>query len=364
VYLKNVIIFIIRVLKLLVMQGKYILLVLMVVLAFISPVSASTNKIVAGAPVFIGETNVDISKALDNCRIIAWWPEGADTKQPAAKNITLRPLNELSDVVNHYSFTPAEYANYTGTWYCEERKPLKAMFVVTEPRVTIRVWDMDNDKDVSGQTIPSTTNVTYRIDTNLDSALQWKYRPDVTPADSFYTVKLVDPIGRSLPNVFTGSAGAPGAVILPLEGAPYFTTSPYLWNGGSSWNRASRNAQGEEVYPTGTYIFTLNQNLNGMQASYKAAGITDTDGIVTSTANVTFIKAAMVISTPSVPAETPGALATPAGTPSQETLPTQVPATPLPATPVPAKTTYAPLPGGIAIAGLLVALAFAAWQRR
>lgn len=348
------------------MQGKYILLASFILLALIVPAGASTNKIIAGAPVFIGETNVDITRALDNCRIIAWWPEGADTSRPAAKNMTLRPLNEVTDALNHYSFTSAEYEKYPGTWYCEEKKPLKAVFVVTEPRLTIRVWDLDNDKDVSGQTVPSTTNVTYRIDTNLDSALQWKYRPDVTPADSIFTVKLVDPAGRSLANVFTGSSGAAGAVILPFESAPLVSTSPYLWKGGSSWNRASRNAQGEEVYPMGTYVFTVSQNLDGMQASYKAAGITNTDGRLTSTANVTFVKAAMVVSTqaPVVSAEMTGASATPEGTPSPETSLTQIPATPLPATPVPEKTTYAPLPEGIALIGLFIAAAFAVWQRK
>lgn len=338
----------------------------MVIFILSVPVGAATNKIVAGAPVFIGETNVDISRALDNCRIIAWWPEGADTSKPAAKNITLRPLNEISDALNHYSFTPAEYANYPGTWYCEEKQPLKTVFIVTDPWITIRVWDLDNDRDVSGQSIPSTTNVTYRIDTNLDPALQWKYRPDVTQADSFYAVKLTDPLGRSLSNVMTGSTGAPGSIILPIERTPYISTSPYLWKGGSSWNRASRNSQGEEQYPAGTYIFTVSQNLDGMQAGYTAAGITDTDGILTSTANVTFVKAALVTSTPTpvVSAEPSGAPVTPAETMTGAMQQTTAPETSVMDTPVPEKTTYAPLPGGIALAGLLIAAAFAAWQRR
>jgi hypothetical protein len=348
------------------MQGKYILLASLVLLALIAPVGASTNKIIAGAPVFIGETNVDISRALDNCRIIAWWPEGADTGRPAAKNITLRPLNELTDAVNHYSFTPAEYGNYTGTWYCEEKLPLKPVFVITEPRVTIRVWDLDNDKDVSGQTIPSTTNVTYRIDTNLDSSIQWKYRPDITPADSIFTVKLIDPAGRNLANLFTGSAGAAGAVILPFESNPVVSTSPYLWKGSSSWNRASRNAQGEEVYPAGTYVFTLTQNLDGMQASYKDAGITDIDGRLTSTANVTFVKAAMVTSasTPVISVTTPVAGTTPAETMVAVIPDSTVPATPVPEPTVPVKTTYSPLPECVALFGLLIAAAFAVWLRK
>lgn len=348
------------------MQGKYILLASFVLIALILPVGASTNKIVAGAPVFIGETNLDISRALDNCRIIAWWPAGADTGRPAAKNITLRPLNEVSDVVNHYAITPAEYGDYTGTWYCEEKKPLKAVFVITKPNITIRFWDLDTNKDVSGTTVLSTTNITYRIDTNLDSALQWQYRPDVTPADSIFTVKLTDPLGRSLPNIYTGSSGASGAVILPLDAAPHISSSPYIWTGGSSWNRASRNAQGEEVYPMGTYVFTANQNLDGIPASYKAANITNTDGLVSSSARITFVKPAMVTSaaTSVLTRATTGPATSPGESLPATTLPVAAQDTPLSTTPVPVKTTYAPLPGCIAFLSLVIAGALPVWPKR
>jgi hypothetical protein len=183
------------------MQGKYILLVLIVILLIVPLCDASTKKISMGAPVFIGETDIDISKALDNCRIIAWWPEGADTSEPAGKNITLRAINEVSSVPNHYTISPKEFGNYTGTWYCEERKPVTVAFIVQEPQVTIRAWNLDNDTDVSGTTVPTTTNITYRIDTNLESAMQLKYRPDLTPADSFWTVKLTDPRGRGVTSI-------------------------------------------------------------------------------------------------------------------------------------------------------------------
>jgi hypothetical protein len=365
VYLKNVIIFIIRVLKLLVMQGKYILLALVILLVIIPPGGASLNKITAGAPVFIGETNVDISRSLDNCRVIAWWPDGADTSKPPGKNITLRALNEISDTINHYSFTSAEYGDYTGTWYCEEKKPLKAVFVVKKPEVKIRVWDRGNDKDVTGMTIPSTANVTYRIDTNLDSAMDLRYRPDITPADSFWTVKLTNPAGLSVTNIYTGSYGAAGTVILTLDSAPRVTRSPYLWESGSVWNRASRNIQGELVYPPGTYTFTASQNLNGMQAAYKAAGITDTEGSVTSRADVTFTQAPLVTTTPTavVPSVTTPAAAEPVP-PEITYSSTPVSPTAVTTTPVPVKTTYQPLPEWIALAGVGIAAAFVGWQRR
>jgi hypothetical protein len=351
-YVKNVIIFIIRVLKLLVMQGKYILLALIVVLITFPPAGASLNKIAAGAPVFIGESNVDLTSALDNCRIIAWWPAGSDTSRPAAKNITLRPLNEISPALSHYTFTPAEYGGYNGTWYCEEKKPLKAVFSVLDPQVRIRVWDLSNDVDVTGTTVLSAANVTYRIDTNLNTALQLKYRPDLTPADTFWSVKLFDPAGRSFTNIYTGSSGAPDTVILTLDNTPFISSSPYYWGKGTVWNRASRGPQGDFVYPPGKYLFTASQNLNGMQGTYKSAGITNVEGKLTSSADVTFLPYQVITQTPTpaAPVSTPEATLSPEVT-GTTTLPEPA------STPEPVKTTYAAVPVWLALAGLGVAAA-------
>jgi hypothetical protein len=334
------------------MQGKYILLVLLVLLFSVTPSAALTTKIVAGSPVFIGETNVDLTRALDNCRIIGWVPEGAERTMPAEKNITLRPLNEFSETLSKYTFSPADYRGYEGEWYCEERAPYKPVFVVHEPRLKHSAWDLDLDKDVTGTTVPATANITYRIDTNTDVALQHRYRLDLTPADGFYTVKLTDPNGRPVTNIYTGSYGAPNTVILTFETAPYITSSPYVWNFwkfGGIWDRQARNIQGDLVYPSGTYRFTAGQNLNKMQDTYKAAGITDTEGILTSSADITFVQPTLAIpvTTPPITAETTVPL---------PVLSTDVPATvPVTAEPVAEETTkavYQPLPAWIALAAL------------
>ena len=351
------------------MQGKYILPVLLLILVLIPPSGASLTKITPGSPVFIGETNIDITRPLDNCRIIGWWPEGTERTFPATKNITLRPLNEVSSTMSHYTFSPAEYSNYTGTWYCEERRPFKEVFTVIEPQITIRAWDADRDQDVTGMTVPATANVTYRIDTNTDSALQVKYRPDVTPADGFWTIKLTDPHGLGITNIYTGSFGAKNTVILSFDNKPYITSSPYLWNfwkHGGIWDHTSRNKQGDLIYSPGTYTFTAEQNLNGMQGVYKSAGITDLNGKMTSSAQVMFEEPVIAVGT-ATPAPTPGQTGAEV-TPAVSSEPTRAESTPVPpvatTTPVPVKTTYQPLPPWIALAGLGIAAVVAAWQRK
>jgi cell division septation protein DedD len=269
--------------------------------------------------------------------------------------------------LSRYTFSPGEYGNATGTWYCEEKKPQKPVFIVTEPQVAIRVWDLDSGTDVSGTTIPVTANITYRIETNIDTALQLKHRPDLTPADSFWTVRLTDPTGRGLSNIYTGSYGAASTQILSFDSAPLVASSPYDWRSGSAWNRASRNAQGGLIYPLGTYTFTVSQNLNGMEAVYKSAGITETGGKLSHSTQVTFVAEPVVTSTPAVspPPKTPQPGETAPTTQPAQTTPVETTHPALePEPPVPERTTYAPLPGWIVLASLLVAGAYVAYRPR
>jgi hypothetical protein len=201
----NVITFIIRVLKLLSMQGKYFICALIVIFLVCSPGAASTKKIAYGAPVFIGESDLDISSAIRDCKVIAWWPDETNMSGPAAKNITIQRVNDVILPINHFNISPSLFAGYTGNWYCEDKQPTFMVLNVVEPKLSIRVWDIDNDKDITGQAVPVTTNITYRIDTNLYQAMSYINRTEMNPADGIFTVKLTNPIGKQMSNIYTGS---------------------------------------------------------------------------------------------------------------------------------------------------------------
>jgi hypothetical protein len=261
-----------------------------------------------------------------------------------AKNMTLYEINSISESINHFNFTPETFTGFTGTWYCEDGAPNFPVFELRDPEVSIRVWDLDHDQDVTGMTIPRATNITYRIDTNLYPALKYLNRPNFNPSDSFFLVKLTDPLARNIPSIYTGSYGATKTQILPFDNNPYITSSPYLWKNGNSWDRAARNIQGDVIYPPGTYTFTLTQNLNHMQESYAAAG----EGKTKSTASVTFaapeplvVRTSAVTVTTTSPAVT---ISAPATAVTASVIPTTIP--------VAKKTTYAPLPVWIALLGV------------
>jgi hypothetical protein len=347
--------FIIRVLKLLSMQGKYSILALVVILMCTAPVAGSLSQIAAGAPVYIGESNLDISRALDECHTIAWWKNGTDTSAPPAKNITIVEIATSSDTASekifHYNISPEIFANYTGKWYCEDKKPNFVVFEVLEPQLDIRVWDLDHNQDVSGKSVPVSTNITYRIDTNLFSALKPLNRPDINPTDSFYTVLLTDPLGKGIGNIYTGSAGNSKTLILSFDSHPFITASPYYWKSGKDWDRTARNKFAEPLYPLGTYTFTVSQNLNNMMETYQSRNSTDSAGKVMQTATVTFVKVDTPVATPAT------------GQPVMTTIPVTSPtvsktaaATAIPTSlPEPKKTTYSPLPEWIALLGVVIA---------
>ncbi|HUH78734.1 MAG TPA: DUF3821 domain-containing protein [Methanoregula sp.] len=333
---------------------------ILVVLSFSSPPAAALlNKISAGAvPVFIGESNLDISSGLNGCHTIAWWPNGTDiNSQDPGKNITIFPINSVSTLIYHYNFSPDVFTGYTGTWYCQDKNPYYPVFMLYEPQISIKIWDLDSGQDVSGQSIPFATNITYRIDTNMVPALSYASRPTMNPTDSFYTVSMADPRGKPVSILATGSAGNSGTVNLPFDASPFITSSPYYGKNMQTWSHTARDIQGYVLYPAGTYTITARANLNNMQDTYAASGVSDTTGKITSTASVTLVQP--MTATTAVTTSRPAVMTTPPAATSTGSV------TPVPtATPVAKKTTYSPIPAGISLLGIAAAGTLAVMRRR
>ncbi|MCK9630347.1 MAG: DUF3821 domain-containing protein [Methanoregula sp.] len=326
------------------MHGKYILSALVVILLVCSPVAATTAKIAAGAPVFIGESNLNIASAIGDCHVIAWWPDQGNMTGPAVRNLTVKRLNEANDLVTRFNVSPQVFEGYTGNWYCEDKAPHFVVLTVLEPGISIKVWNIDTDEDITGQSVPFSTNITYRIDTNLNQALNYYNRTELTPADGFFTVKVTNPSGQAFTNIYTGSVGSADTQILSFDGNPFITTPTYFGQKMDSWNRLSRDASGSLMYPPGTYTFTVSQDLSHMQESYASTGKT------TSSASVAFQPLPFLTSTPVTPILSQENVTVvpvttqPPVTVIKSTVPTPVP--------VATKTTYSPLPAWIAIIGL------------
>ncbi|HXX54511.1 MAG TPA: DUF3821 domain-containing protein [Methanoregula sp.] len=331
-----------------------ILAVLLIFFLCSPPVAGNLNRIAGTAPVFIGESNLDISAGLNGCHTIAWWPNGTDiNSQDPGKNISIIPINTASSVIFHYNLDPDVFTGYTGTWYCQDKQPYIPVFILYEPQISLRIWDLDTDQDVSGQSVPFATNITYRIDTNMVPALSFASRPNANPSDSFYTVTMTDPKGSPVPLLATGSVGNQSTVFLHFDSSPFITASPYFGKNMQSWSHSARDKQGYVLYPQGTYTISVQANLNGMQDAYaKSSQAASASGKITAANSVTLVMPVTVTTTATPPPTATQAQA--AGTSGPATLPPTV-------VPVAKKTTYSPVPAaislsGIAAAGMLVLL--------
>jgi hypothetical protein len=360
----NVIIFIIRVLKLLFMHGKFFFIFVAILMVLAPPVAGSLTRITAGAPVYIGEQNLNIAAGLQGCRNIEWYEPGADLTGPAQKTVIVIKTLDDSDIAFSYTIDPSIYTGYEGTWYCAGQRPLRTVFEVLRPNLTARFWDLDTDEDITGMTVPIDANITYRIDTNLDKALQLKYRPEMTSLDSFYTLSLRDPAGKELSTVYTGSTGKADTHGILIDRNPVISSSPYYWKDGSSWDRTSRDAQGDSMYRPGTYTVSIKQNLNHMDALYANLYPDERAGLLDASAAVTFTKPESTgIPTTATPAKTP--VTTVATIPAEITDSSATPSETSPQeTTAPVKMTYSPLPPWIVFAALAAACACVACRRQ
>ena len=262
------------------MKYRFLLVLCILTLLAAAPVSADLQKVKNGATVFVGETGLDISSALNGCRQIAWWTPGNTTDSPPTVI-----LNFSEAQITKYNISPDIFATHTGTWYRYYPSPRIPIFVVEKPRFDLSVWDLDHGKDVTGQTVPRSTNVTYRIDTNLYKVFDSLQRPDSNPHDTFIGVTLTGPGGNPINSVYTASVGSKGFTLLPMDMTPVVKASPYYWKYGGQWNHSAKGYDGTVLYPLGTYTFSATQNLDNMQFYY---GASDTV-VATGPKTVTFV---------------------------------------------------------------------------
>jgi len=344
--LENVIIFIIRVLKLLFMIPSRILLVFLLLMCLILvPGAASLTKVTNGAPVFIGERNLDLTAPMNGHTVMAWWPAGSDRSGEPSKTVT------ISGDAKSFYVNPDIFTGYNGTWYTHDVQPETPVFVLYEPRIDLSIWDVDANKDITGQSVPMSANITYRIDTNLYMALDYSKRPNYNPADSFFTVKLTSPSGAVIPQIYTGNLGASTTQILNFDSNPLIKSSPYIWKNGPAWDRNAKSTDGSSVYSAGTYTFVVTQDLNHMSSSYNGTAVYGT--VRSGDKPITFIADTFTPSPTVLPS-----LTAPAGTTAPVTgliTPIQQVTAQSSATTIPKKTTYTPLPTEIALIGLGIA---------
>jgi PGF-CTERM protein len=284
------------------------------VLLAILPVSAATansTHIYPGATVFVGESGLNVSITavpLGTKSLIAWFPSTAQLTATTPEKIIDISGNNLSFYVN-----PADFATRTGNWYCwSEGGGLTVggallAFQVADPQMDLKVWDLDQSKDVTSKSVPAGQKLTFRIETNTYAIVAPSQRSRVVqptwssgytyygidPATGAYSTKITEGFvdirvktdqGNILTALYNGTNTSTsiggidtGFRVIPLTGL-FVDKQPWYWGNYTAgtyllyWNTGCLDEIGQKVYPAGTYTVYAELNINSIKDNYKNAG--------------------------------------------------------------------------------------------
>jgi PGF-CTERM protein len=122
---------------------------------------------------------------------IGWWASAAVlyTTSPS-KTIDLGVNRRFASL----TVAPSDFVGYTGNWYLLDptgSRPLTfdgaapiaqnaaMVFSVADPSLDMKIWDFNQNTDVTGGSVPQGEKLGFRIDTNMYPAVDSRYRSNV-----------------------------------------------------------------------------------------------------------------------------------------------------------------------------------------
>jgi PGF-CTERM protein len=253
------------------------LIALVALALLILPASAAAPiaTIPAGGDVFIGEQGLDVSAGA-TATTLEWYASGSapGTDAPNAQ-ITIT----AADAANFY-VAPSTFVGRTGNWYNAGSYAAPA-FVVYDPTIDVKVWDINAGKDVTGKSVNSGDLLDFRVETNTYSVYQ-RFAADPANATGWVTIKVKTADGAvytALYQTTTASRTLTTQVI---------TSSLWYWSAvpptpqppvaARAWNTAVVDSSGNKIYKAGTYTVTAELALNSIKDNYKAPDGSDYSG--------------------------------------------------------------------------------------
>jgi len=273
------------------------------VLIMITPVSAELRTIDKGATIFIGENNLDITKAVGSSNSIGWWASAASV--PSSDPIK---TIDLAGKTTSFFVDPSDFVGHMGNWYplnTEGKAQLSgdtlsssAVFNVQDPRISVAARDFSKigNGDVTGMSVMQGTKLGFSVDTNMYVVTNPQYRPNAnTATDGYINIKWKGEDGQIQNNLLMGTLGSTTSTSTLNQ---YVNTQP--WDFGTStsyWVTDATDAKGQYVYPAGLYVFWAESKLNNMKDNYKNAGADYTGKTVSKTMMLTLISSSVSIQT-------------------------------------------------------------------
>ncbi len=232
-----------------------ILVLLIAFCGIVATVSAGLNTVPWKGTVFIGEEDLDITAAMmvGNESIVydtlAYFGSGSDpyTDAPEA---TINGVTATSFYVS-----PATFTGKTGAWYVRDGSTtINVGLYVENPSLTVKIWNIDTAADVTGQNVPRTARIDFKIDTNL---YQIRNR---APLDVFdFDIEVTNPDGTTYSSLAT-DAGYRDIENIGVD------TSLYYWanrDTNKGWSLEATEG-GNRLYESGTYKVQLDCKQNNL----------------------------------------------------------------------------------------------------
>jgi len=151
---------------------------------------------------------------------------------------------------------------------------------VLDPIVSLSIMNA-NDDDIGGKTVVAGTLVKFKINTNIRLG-SGRETSDYVPATRTNSSGYMNILVKSESGAtYTSLQTTSGSVTLENQ---FIDASPYYWNG--TWD-TGKVIGGQRAYQSGTYLISVESNLNNMRENYRNAGATYTGKTVSSVVALT-----------------------------------------------------------------------------
>lgn len=242
------------------MQITSILVLLLALCSTIAAVSASDLRTVPWkGTIFIGEEDLNIMDVMTagnstgpEYNTLAFFGSGSNpyVDSPQAT------INGVS--ADSFYVSPSQFNDRTGAWYIRDGSTtINVAFYVEAPALTVRIWNIGTSSDVTGQNVPRSTFIDFKIDTNL---YQIQSRAPGEPFD--FDIDVINPDGTTYSSLATESG------YRAIENVAVDSSLSY-WAGKNpdlGWDLESTES-GDRLYKSGKYTVKLECGQNSLDVT-------------------------------------------------------------------------------------------------
>lgn len=255
------------------------------IFTLVAPVSAELQTINKDTPIFIGESNLDISNAASSGNTLGWYASGSTVANPdyAFEIPSANPFYVDQD----------RYLGRTTIWYIISRTGNiitkgDPVFSVQDPQISVAIWDFKKSKDITDQPIVRGDHIGVKVITNMYVVTNTQNRPNAdSSTDGFINIKIQKPSGEVITDLVRGTSDTSTPTTTLNQ---YVTSQPWYFGTASNyWVTDAKDSSGQYLYPSGTYTIWAESELNNMIDNYRYAGFDYTGKTISKSRTITII---------------------------------------------------------------------------